>query len=434
VRVAIDERKLRKQLEETLRTLESWEGSTLREAAGRCLRWLGEGEQAAEQFRIAARGFSVGDPPHAFSLITAGNLHRLAGEHEKARALFSRGRDLLLAKIGGELEDQGDYVDKDLLLTDLTYLNLCCFFLGRYEEVEDLEAFERRVDPGTTISWTGRIARARRLGDLGEAIRAADEVSEFIRKHRSKVTDTGLVNDWDFYELALLTEAELENEYGQGASAHAGTGAEDAKTEAGTEEMPGPSPQPGPTKEELVEYVDSLQYGEVAELEGVDLSGADLSGQLLMQAMMADANLRGTDLSGAVLLGANLVGADLTGANLDGADLHQVVLSGAKLQGVRLSQAREGNLIGADLSDTDLSGHDLRSLDFDHADLSGANLRGANLSSASLYWTDLSGANLAGADLRGANVKVADLTGADLRGANFEEADLEGANLRDTIR
>jgi tetratricopeptide (TPR) repeat protein len=317
LRVAIDERKLRKQLEETLRTLESWEGSTLREAAGRCLRWLGEGEQAAEQFRIAARGFSVGDPPHAFSLITAGNLHRLAGEHEKARALFSRGRDVLLAKIGGELEDQGDSVDKDLLLTDLTYLNLCCFFLGRYEEVEDLEAFEQRVDPNRRISWTGRIARTRRLGDLGEAIRAADEVSEGIRKHRSKVTDTGLVNDWDIYELALQTEEELRLQSTEDTSEGAGAETVKARTDAVFEEMLESSLRPGPTKEELVEYVDSLQYGEVAELEGADLSGADFSGQYLWQAMMADANLRGADLSGAELLAANLEGADLEGAILE---------------------------------------------------------------------------------------------------------------------
>src|ERR671912_1132394 len=417
VRVSPDERKLRKQLEETRKTLESWEGSSLREAAGRCLRWLGEDEQAAEQFRIAARGFSVGNSPQAFSLITSGNLNRLAGEHEEARALFDRGRELLLTKIGRELEDRGEDLDKDVLLLDLTYLDLCCFFLGRYEEVEDLEAFERRVDPGSTISWTGRIARARRLGDLGEAVRAADEVSEGIRKHRSKVTDTGLVNAWDFYELALETEEELRNESAEDTSEGVGAETVKARTDAAFEEMLESSLRPGPTKEELVEYVDSLQYGEVAELEGADLSGADLSGQLLMQAMLADANLRGADLSGAGLLAANLVGADLTGANLDGAELHQIVLSGAKLQGVRLSQAREGNLIGADLSNTDLSGHDLRSLDFDEADLEGANLRGTNLSGASLYRADLS---------------RADLTGADLRGANLERADLEGAILEDT--
>jgi uncharacterized protein YjbI with pentapeptide repeats len=418
VRVSPDERKLRKQLEETRKTLESWDGWSPHEAAGRCLRWLGEREEAAEHFSIAARKFPVGKPPQGSGLLAAGNLYRLAGDHEEARALFARGRDVLLAKIGHELEDQGDDVDKDFLLTDLTYLDLCCFFLGRYEEVEDLEAFEQRVDPSRRISWTGRIARAKRLGDLGEAVRAADEVSEGIRKHRSKVTDTGLVNDWDIYELALATEEELRLESAEDISEGAGAETEKARTDAAFEELLESSLRPGPTKEELVEYVDSLQYGEVAELEGADLSGADLSGQLLMQAMLADANLRGADLSGAGLLAANLVGADLTGANLDGAELHQIVLSGAKLQGVRLSQAREGNLIGADLSNTDLSGHDLRSLDFGDADLSGANLRGANLAGASLYRADLSGA---------------DLTGADLRGANFEEAHLEGANLRDTI-
>jgi tetratricopeptide (TPR) repeat protein len=203
MRISPDERKLRKQLEETRKMLESWDGWSPHEAAGRCLRWLGEGEEAAEHFRITGRKYPVGDSPQGYGLLAAGNLYRLAGEHDEARALFSRGRDLLRAGIDYELKDQGDYVDKDFLLADLTCLDLCCFFLGRYEEVEDLEAFERRLDPDRTISWTGRIARAKRLGDLGEAIRAADEVSEGIRKHRSRVTNTGLVNDWDIYELAL---------------------------------------------------------------------------------------------------------------------------------------------------------------------------------------------------------------------------------------
>jgi hypothetical protein len=417
VRVSPDERKLRKQLEETRKTLESWDGWSPHEAAGRCLRWLGEREEAAEHFSIAARKFPVGKPPQGSGLLAAGNLYRLAGEHDEAHDLFGRGRDVLFAKIGRELEDRGDYIDKDFLLTDLHYLHLCCFFLGRYEEVEDLDALEWRLDPDRTISWTGRIARAKRLGDLGEAIRAADEVSEGIRKHRSKVTNTGLVNAWDIYELALETEEELRLQSAEDTSEGAGAETVAARADA-AEETPESSPRPGPTKAELVEYVDSLQYGEVAELEGADLSGADLSGQLLMQAMLADADLRESNLSGSVLLAANLVGADLSGANLDGADLHQVILSGAKLEGVRLSRAKEKNLIGADLSGTDLSGHDLHSLDLGDADLSGAKLRGADLSGASLYGADLSGA---------------DLTGADLRGANLEGADLEGAIMKDTI-
>jgi tetratricopeptide (TPR) repeat protein len=317
VRVSPDERKLRKQLEETRKPLESWDGWSPHEAAGRCLRWLGESEEAAEHFRIAASKRHVLDPPTGFDLVGAGNLHRLAGEHEEARALFGRGRDLLIVKIGRKLEDQGDDVDKDFLLTDLTLLDLCCFFLGRYEEVEDLEAFEQRVDPNRRISWTGRIARTRRLGDLGEAIRAADEVSEGIRKHRSKVTDTGLVNDWDIYELALQTEEELRLQSTEDTSEGAGAETVKARTDAVFEEMLESSLRPGPTKEELVEYVDSLQYGEVAELEGADLSGADFSGQYLWQAMLADANLRGADLSGAELLAANLEGADLEGAILE---------------------------------------------------------------------------------------------------------------------
>jgi hypothetical protein len=49
VRVSPDERKLRKQLEETRKTLERWDGWSPHEAPGRCLRWLGEREEAAEE-------------------------------------------------------------------------------------------------------------------------------------------------------------------------------------------------------------------------------------------------------------------------------------------------------------------------------------------------------------------------------------------------
>jgi hypothetical protein len=62
MRISPDERKLRKQLEETRKMLESWDGWSPHEAAGRCLRWLGEGEEAAEHFRIAGRKYPVGDP------------------------------------------------------------------------------------------------------------------------------------------------------------------------------------------------------------------------------------------------------------------------------------------------------------------------------------------------------------------------------------
>jgi hypothetical protein len=79
VRVAIDERMLRKQLEEIRRQMESWDRGRLHETAGRCLRWLGESEEAAEQFRIAATNYNVGNFSDEFDLLYAGNLYRLAG-------------------------------------------------------------------------------------------------------------------------------------------------------------------------------------------------------------------------------------------------------------------------------------------------------------------------------------------------------------------
>ena len=71
MRVSPDERKIRKQLEETRKPLESWDGWSPHEAAGRCLRWLGESEEAAEHFRIAASKRHVLDPPTGFDLVGA---------------------------------------------------------------------------------------------------------------------------------------------------------------------------------------------------------------------------------------------------------------------------------------------------------------------------------------------------------------------------
>jgi len=58
-----------------------------------------------------------------------------------------------------------------------------------------------------------------------------------------------------------------------------------------------------------------------ADLQGADLQGADLQGADLQGADLRYANLQGADLQGADLRYANLRGADLQGADLQGANL-----------------------------------------------------------------------------------------------------------------
>ena len=102
MRVSPDEGKLRKQLEETRKMLESWDGWSPHEAAGRCLRWLWESEEAAEHFRIAASKRHVGKAPQGSGLLAAGNLFRLAGDRDRAIACLERARAALEPQIPEE--------------------------------------------------------------------------------------------------------------------------------------------------------------------------------------------------------------------------------------------------------------------------------------------------------------------------------------------
>ncbi len=76
-------------------------------------------------------------------------------------------------------------------------------------------------------------------------------------------------------------------------------------------------------------WLDGLNEGKKANLEGAKLWGANLR----------KANLEGANLEGAKLWGANLWGANLRKANLEGAKLWGANLEGANLRGANLRKA-----------------------------------------------------------------------------------------------
>ncbi len=104
-------------------------------------------------------------------------------------------------------------------------------------------------------------------------------------------------------------------------------------------------------------WLNGVQNGKRANLQGANLQGA-----YLQRANLRDADLQGAYLQRAYLQDADLQGAYLQGVNLQGADLRGVNLRYANLQGV--------NLQGADLQGADLRGAYLHGSDFRGADLS----------------------------------------------------------------
>lgn len=98
------------------------------------------------------------------------------------------------------------------------------------------------------------------------------------------------------------------------------------------------------------------------------------------------ANLQGLDMEGLGLKDLNLAFANLSSANLNHADLRNAVFK------------------GADLSEATLQGADMTNADFSEADLSGADLR-----DCILHGTNLEGADLWRANLRGAVISPEEL-------------------------
>jgi hypothetical protein len=79
------------------------------------------------------------------------------------------------------------------------------------------------------------------------------------------------------------------------------------------------------------DWLNDIEGGAQADLEGADLENADLEGANLEDSYLKGANLKGANLSGANLIGACLGNADLSGANLENADLVYADLQNANL-------------------------------------------------------------------------------------------------------
>jgi hypothetical protein len=84
------------------------------------------------------------------------------------------------------------------------------------------------------------------------------------------------------------------------------------------------------------DWLNGIEGGVQADLEGADLRGADLRDAYLRFANLENAYLEGANLSGCDLRDAKLIGAclgnsDLSGANLENADLQDADLENANL-------------------------------------------------------------------------------------------------------
>lgn len=322
----------------------------------------------------------------------AGLFYRMLGDSERSRRAFEQSYENFRVRL-----DEDNYMS-------VAATAEAAFLAGRYGESERLATRYRELDPnpGLRIHTVGKLSRARRTGDPRLAEEAAEEFAEMIRKSRVKVSDTGNVNLWDWYELALQTRAESEGESTPTVGKDVGTETPDGTAGTGTP----------------------------------DLAGRDLRGEDLRGASLARSNLRGANLALQSMDESDLSGADLQDADLSEADLSLAVLVDADLRGANLSKAEliETNLQGADLRGAKLAGAELQDPDFSGADLTGVDLNGLDLRGAEFRQARLRGTNLSEADLSHADLTGADLTGADLRGAKLEAANLEGAIMDDVIR
>ena len=392
----VDEKRLRRELAKVRTRLErrphapSWREF---EPMARVLHWLGD-PQAAGYFRRAAADRAPRADEASWCL-AVGNYYRLAGDHRPAGECLERAHGAIV-----EVPSNGS--------SEFTYKTDSAYLLGRYEEVAAIgERWGNEHVPMVALS------RARLAADARLSREVAEELSEYIRRYRLGLNETGSVlHAWDRLEFALRDSMELEGRSAEGL----------APLELLRRVQEGQGPQREEptrtrlTKARVMRILDGQE--EEPDLSYADLAGMDLSGVDFTNAILMGADLGGPDLSGAVFVEANLSGADLRRANLEGAQLQQADLSRAKLEGADLGAVEDKNLTYVSLSGTDLSGSDLSSADLRLADLSGANLRGANLSAA---------------NLNGADFAAADLTGADLREAQAEHADFEDAIMDDAL-
>ena len=206
----VNREKLQEDLMLTRRFLDEVPDSTKNlERVARCLYWLGEPE-ASSYLTAIAHAYDVleEDLEETQRLLVASRLHaaghyfRLAGEPEEAHRRFTRALALL------ELTLEHSHRAAVLRIIELYFL------LERYEEAYRLtETLEQTKNFEPRLSIAGRLACARSRDDAIQASEIVLDLEGIIRKDWSITPSaTGGFDYWTWYEIALKTKAELEDE------------------------------------------------------------------------------------------------------------------------------------------------------------------------------------------------------------------------------
>jgi hypothetical protein len=189
--IRLDRKKLRQELANWQVKLAKYDGWPEYEAIGRLLHWLGE-PGAPAYFRHAAAAYLAGDSS-GHALLTAGNWYRLAADMHPAQALWDQAYAKLVPGA-----DRGSEIDLQRLIA-------CCFFLGKYPELEARAQHLAIQRPSSNVrAFTiARLARAQQDQSPPEALAIAQHFADRIRVNRTKIANTGSISLWDWYEIAL---------------------------------------------------------------------------------------------------------------------------------------------------------------------------------------------------------------------------------------
>ena len=169
------------------------------EQVGRCLRWLGNPEAEA-YFRQGAANYKV-KAGHSGDHMRRGNLHRLAGDIEAAHRDFEKAHALYASRVHR----------KDANPLDIEHMIPASFLVGRDDEVAELIARLRDIDPDTDLIAypIAKLAEARRAKNAELAAETVAELAAMIRRSRAQVWNMGGVLPWDWYEIAVETRRSL---------------------------------------------------------------------------------------------------------------------------------------------------------------------------------------------------------------------------------
>ncbi|MCG8350764.1 MAG: pentapeptide repeat-containing protein, partial [Chloroflexales bacterium] len=233
------------------------------EPLARCLHWLND-PQAAATFREAAQRYPLrSDDPSAH--IHVGNYYRLAGDRNTAYSYFERAYSLYHA----------EFQQHSTSATIIARFINPCFLLGYDTEVTELATLLRELDPNPVVAHTiARLSHARQTCNMKTARAVVDQLAESIRLNRSRITATGDITLWDWYELARDLMHALE----QGA-----------KPESTAPRAPLVIPphirRPFGDQEQYAAQLDGRNY------RGAQLPGAQLAAVDLTRANLVEANL-----------------------------------------------------------------------------------------------------------------------------------------------